>query len=296
MIGQSVLIIEDDKDTAVLFKTVLSLVGFECDIVLSAREALAWLAASVPDLILLDIRLGLEIGGDDILYQIRNNPRFDHTRVVVITGFPRLAEPITDLADLILLKPVDVDQLKSLVTRIIAEDRAPKLIPYQDPVTELYKEDFFYSRMELACERSKRRADFRFGIIVLEARIADRFEQDMAPDIILGLLRGVAGRLYRTLRTTDTISRLAGWKFAILYEEITQPEDAEIIIQRVIAELSKPYKISEQMMHIEVYAGAVVYHSAEDTPEKMMLAAQSSLKKAIETELDSRYLIAEVNR
>ena len=80
-----VLIIEDDKDTAGFFKTVLELVGFECEIILSAKEALSTLAVSAPDLILLDIRLGVEISGEDILYQIqpalRQDPRGDHHRL-----------------------------------------------------------------------------------------------------------------------------------------------------------------------------------------------------------------------
>ncbi len=61
MEGMHVPIIEDDKDTAGFFSTVLQLVGYECEIVLSARDALARLAGSVPDLILLDMRLGLEV-------------------------------------------------------------------------------------------------------------------------------------------------------------------------------------------------------------------------------------------
>ena len=58
-----VLIIDDDKDTANFFSMVLGLVGFDCDIVNSAKQALARIAVSQPDMILLDMRLGLEIGG-----------------------------------------------------------------------------------------------------------------------------------------------------------------------------------------------------------------------------------------
>lgn len=49
-----VLIIEDDKNVAGFFKTVLNLVGFKCEIIFSAKEALARLAHSTPDLILLE--------------------------------------------------------------------------------------------------------------------------------------------------------------------------------------------------------------------------------------------------
>ena len=102
-----VLIIDDDREIAEFFSTVLTLEDMSCDIVLSAKDALKHLAASVPDLVLLDMRLGQEIGGEDILYQIRSNPRYDHTRVVVITAYPAIAEMVTNVADMILIKPVE---------------------------------------------------------------------------------------------------------------------------------------------------------------------------------------------
>lgn len=59
-----VLIIDNDRDIAGFFSTVLSLLGHECETVLSAKEALTRLAGSLPDLILLDLRLGTDIGGE----------------------------------------------------------------------------------------------------------------------------------------------------------------------------------------------------------------------------------------
>ncbi|HEX7567056.1 MAG TPA: response regulator [Anaerolineaceae bacterium] len=137
-----VLIIDDDRDIAGFFSTVLSLLGHECETVLSAKEALTRLAGSLPDLILLDLRLGTDIGGDDILYQIRSNPRFDNTRVVVITAYPTIAEMVTNLADLVLIKPVEVEQLKTLIARMEVYEVGPKRSPFRDPITQLFNRDF----------------------------------------------------------------------------------------------------------------------------------------------------------
>jgi len=124
---------------------VLELVGFECEIILSAKEALSTLSsARRPDP--ADIRLGVEISGEDILYQIRSNPRFDKTRVVITTAYPRLAEPITNLADLVLVKPIEIDQLKNLMQRLGSLDFKSKFQMYRDPVTELFNEEFFLTR------------------------------------------------------------------------------------------------------------------------------------------------------
>jgi len=190
-----VLIIDDDKDTANFFSMVLSLVGFDCDIVNSAKQALARIAVSQPDMILLDMRLGLEIGGEDILYQIRSNPRLDETRVIVITAYPAMAEPVTNLADLILLKPVDVDQLKALASRLAVLGDHTRSYHFRDPVTDLFTREFFLTRMELAYERARRRSDFKFAILVFSFTVQEPAGGKLAEADHDALLRLAASRM-----------------------------------------------------------------------------------------------------
>ncbi len=254
-----VLIIEDDKDTAGFFKTVLELVGFQCEIIFTAREALARLTVSVPDLILLDIRLGVEIGGEDILYQIRSNPRFDKTRVVVITAYPRLAEPITDLADLILLKPVEINQLKNLMQRLGDLDFKSKFQIFRDPVTELFNEEFFLTRLELAFQRANRRPEFHFAVVVLEFQMLPGTDEKINPDSIVGVLREIALRLKSFVRPTDAVARISGWKFATLHEDLKQLEDIQVITKRLSEKLSKSYEIGEESYDVKFNLGVVVH-------------------------------------
>jgi diguanylate cyclase (GGDEF)-like protein len=275
-----VLIIEDDKDTAVFFRTVLSLVGFECEIILSAKEALARLAAGTPELILLDIRLGLEISGEDILYQIRSNPRFDNTRVIIITAYPRMAEPITDLADLILLKPVDVEQLKSLVQRVGDFEFRPKYHLFRDPVTELFNEEFFLTRLDLASERAKRRSDFHFAVIVFRLQLDAQQEEQIQPETLLSILHEVGQRLRSHLRPTDAIARISGWKFATLHEDLNEAEDVEIIIARLVEILAEPYQVEGELYPLTISFGSVVHDLHYTRPHDILEAAEKALEKA----------------
>ena len=102
---QNALVIDDDVDIANLFGMVLGLVGYDFEIANSARDALSMLATSTPDLILLDMALDTELGGQDILHQVRSNPRLKNTQVIAITGHPAMLEPVNDLVDLTMLKP-----------------------------------------------------------------------------------------------------------------------------------------------------------------------------------------------
>jgi PleD family two-component response regulator len=272
-----VLIIEDDKDTAGFFKTVLELVGFECEIILSAKEALSTLSVCAPDLILLDIRLGVEISGEDILYQIRSNPRFDKTRVVITTAYPRLAEPITNLADLVLVKPIEIDQLKNLMQRLGSLDFKSKFQMYRDPVTELFNEEFFLTRLELALERAKRRPDFHFGVIAIEAHLEPEGDATIAPDVTLAILREIAGRLKKFVRPTDAVARLAGWKFATLTEDLNEPEEIQFIVKRLSEKLTRPYEIEGKPYAVQFEFMPVVHSLQHHNPIDILNAAHQAM-------------------
>jgi len=275
-----VLIIEDDKDTAGFFKTVLELVGFECEINLSAKEALDTLSVCAPDLILLDIRLGIEISGEDILYQIRSNPRFDKTRVVITTAYPRLAEPITNLADLVLVKPIEIDQLKNLMQRLGSLDFKSKFQLYRDPVTDLFNEEFFLTRLELAFERAKRRQDFHFGVIAIEAHLQSEGDQAIEPDVTLAILREIAGRLKKFVRPTDAVARLAGWKFATLAEDMNEPEEIQFVVKRLSEKLARLYEIDGKPYTVKFELMPVVHSAQHRHPIDILNAAHAAMNAA----------------
>jgi diguanylate cyclase (GGDEF)-like protein len=275
-----VLIIDDDREIAEFFRTVLSLEDMSCDIVLSAKDALKHLAASVPDLVLLDMRLGQEIGGEDILYQIRSNPRYDHSRVVVITAYPAIAEMVTNVADMILIKPVEVEHLKTMVAHMRSYGIAPKRQPFRDPITLLFTREFFITRLDLAIERSRRRKDFLFAVILFQVQPDNMQMDQLDPSIQIRILEGLADRLKESVRPTDTVARFAGWKFAALLEELTKPEDIKAIIDRVQQTMSEPFTISSTTYELCVSFGAAIHNRGYRSPDDVLQVAERAMEHA----------------
>jgi len=76
----------------------------------------------------------------------------------VITGYAHLTEGLSVQPDLVLLKPVSIDQLTILVTRISLSEKSPKAIPLQkeplDKRTGLYNQSFFMNRLESSLRQS----------------------------------------------------------------------------------------------------------------------------------------------
>ncbi len=272
-----VLVVDDDKDIATWFRTVLLLMGFEVETALTARQALAWLAGNVPDLIMLDLHLGQELGGEDILYQIRSNSRFNQTRVIIVTGYPTTAEVVTNLADLVMIKPIELEQLRGLISRMAYSELEPKVLSYRDPVTLLFNKEFFTTRLELAFERTKRRPEFLYAVIVFQVHFRSRDHSAGSPDStwILGEL---GHRLKQNLRPTETIARVSGSEFAILVEELEKPENVQVILERIRLILTEPFHSGERE-----YLGDVQFGIAFDTwrykrPNEIFEEAEKSLE------------------
>src|SRR5690606_509061 len=110
------LIIEDDKKLAFIFAQALKLAEFEIEIVRDGNLALARLAVTTPELVVLDLHLP-GISGRDILYQIRSSSRLVNTRVIVTTADAALADMLANEADLALLKPIGPGQLRDFAMR-----------------------------------------------------------------------------------------------------------------------------------------------------------------------------------
>jgi PleD family two-component response regulator len=276
----SVLIIEDDKDTANFFGAVLGMIGFECTLVHSVKQALSWLAVIQPEMILLDMRLGMELGGDDILYQIRSNPRFMNTRVIVITAYPDLAEPVTNLADLILLKPVEVEQLKTLASRLVGTSEHSRQSYFQDPLTDLYSRDFILTRLSHAFERFKRFPDFLFAVLVYTFDTQSVGLEPGREEDWDSILRLVGERLKKSYRPTDTIARLDYKHLGTLYEDLKRPEDIQVIINRLCGILAAPVVVEGRAYHLSPYIGAALHNPVYSKAEELMEMAYLALERS----------------
>jgi DNA-binding response OmpR family regulator len=118
-----VLIVEDDEKLLDVFSLALQAADFETEMARDGAAALAWLAKSVPDVVILDLHLPY-VAGPDILRQIRADTRLSLTKVILVTADDRLADVLREQADLVLLKPISPEHLCLLATRMTSSAAA----------------------------------------------------------------------------------------------------------------------------------------------------------------------------
>ena len=117
-----VLLVDDDVDVLDAFGTLLTLHGITVDLAHSAFAALGKLQGGpTPCLVLLDIRMP-GMSGWDLWSWMQREPTTAGVPVVMISGdgYPRADAQKRGVLD-VLLKPVDVDQVLTLIERHCTE-------------------------------------------------------------------------------------------------------------------------------------------------------------------------------
>ena len=115
------LIVEDDTKLSNIFSLALEGAGFETEVINDGAEAVARLTTIQPAVVVLDLHLPT-VSGPAILRQIKSDKTLAETRVIVATADALLAESIQASADLVLLKPISIGQLRDLAARLRPPD------------------------------------------------------------------------------------------------------------------------------------------------------------------------------
>ncbi len=112
-------VIDDDKSLGEAFKQALELCGFNAEHIIDSTQALANIIEQQPDVIMLDMQMP-KMNGAEVLHAIRNNDKTAQVKVIVATANRfTIDQSIEDMADLVLQKPVSLNQIMQFATRML---------------------------------------------------------------------------------------------------------------------------------------------------------------------------------
>ncbi|MET3525788.1 diguanylate cyclase (GGDEF)-like protein/PAS domain S-box-containing protein [Phenylobacterium koreense] len=94
------------------------------------------------------------------------------------------------------------------------------------------------------------------------------------------LLRLVAQRLQRGVRSGDTVTRLGGDEFAIIQTQVRQGADAADLADRIVRDLAEPFEIEGRNIVIGASVGIALAPADASDPEELLRAADTALYRA----------------
>ena len=281
------LIIEDDRDIVALFRHVMDLAGYRTEIVLHGGVALDTLSKSTPDIVLLDLSLP-GASGVEILTMMKSDERLKNVPVVVITAHAHLVETLTVKPQLVLIKPVNIEQMTNLILRICPAEKSMESLPW-DVLTGVYNRSFFMARLAYALERAKQIRQTRFAVLYLDLGQSNKINFLFGVEYNKRVLKESAALVKTILRPTDTIARLGGDVFAILIEDVSNHDTPILVASRVQNRVRKYLAKLENELQVRANVGIVLcgeeYASVNDImheAEEALALAKSDRKKMLQ--------------
>ncbi|WP_290604670.1 PAS domain-containing protein [Janthinobacterium sp.] len=94
------------------------------------------------------------------------------------------------------------------------------------------------------------------------------------------LLRAFAQRLTQTMRATDIIARLGGDEFTIIMEQISKPDDAAVLAEKIVAAMQQPFELEGITVRISASIGLAFYRDEDISPAMLLQRADVLLYQA----------------
>ncbi|GAB6053735.1 hypothetical protein JCM17960_25550 [Magnetospira thiophila] len=165
----------------------------------------------------------------------------------------------------------------------ISDDKkAQEIIKKQasfDQLTGLPNRHLFFDRLRQAVQKGERRRNL-VGLLFLDLDGFKSINDTLGHSVGDGLLKEAASRLSAVTRSSDTVGRLGGDEFTILLSDLVSVTDMTPTIDKVLAELSRPFDIEGNELHISGSIGATVYPDDGEDIESLLKNADSAMYSA----------------
>jgi len=151
---------------------------------------------------------------------------------------------------------------------------------FHDSLTGLPNRALFRNLLQHVFSAAQRRKDLLYSVLFIDL---DRFKlvnDSLGHFIGDQLLIAVGSRLAELIRPGDTVARFGGDEFAILLEDITAPDDAIHIAQRIQHELAASFQIEGHEVFSTASIGISLSSTGYDCPEDLLRDADLAMYQA----------------
>ena len=154
-------------------------------------------------------------------------------------------------------------------------------LAYFDSLTQLPNRQLFNDRLHQAIGDAKRRNKL-VAVMLLDL---DRFKvvnDTMGHEAGDVLLQEIASRLKLSIRSNDTVSRLGGDEFSLIFSDVGESRHVAQLAQKLLAQFSTPIMINGREVFSGASIGIALYPSDTDEPDELLKYADSAMYYAKE--------------
>jgi len=151
-----------------------------------------------------------------------------------------------------------------------------------DSMTGLYNHRFFQDHMRHSIEQSNR-FKHKFSLLLIDIDFFKKFNDSHGHQAGDEVLRQVARKLKKNVRTVDVVARYGGEEMAIILDRANE-EEALLVAQKIVRAIAEEaYPIAEGVSkHITISCGVSTYPTHGETPSQLIEFSDLGLYRAKE--------------
>ncbi|MSP81707.1 MAG: EAL domain-containing protein [Alphaproteobacteria bacterium] len=149
-------------------------------------------------------------------------------------------------------------------------------LAHHDPLTNLPNRTLFRDRLENALARAQRDGS-RVAVMILDADKFKDINDTLGHGVGDQFLQTMAQRLQESVRGSDTIARLGGDEFAIIQVGLNQPENSEVLSNRLLKVFRTPFSVAGHEIRSGVSIGVALYPDHGSIPDELLARADVAL-------------------
>ncbi len=185
------------------------------------------------------------------------------------------------------------------VTERITAAKKIEHLAYFDPLTNIPNRNLFQDRLTQALAEANREQK-HVAILYVDLDGFKAANDTFGHNIGDQLLKEVSLRMKQCIRDEDSLARMGGDEFTILIPNLS-PEEEIVnlpkVVNRIREQLSTPFEIANNLIHISGSVGISIYPKDGETAEELLISADHAMYYAKESGKNTfRFFQPEMNR
>ena len=205
----------------------------------------------------------------DAIHEMRAHPE---KTVAIRAGADEIGDLARDFGALIAERAAAETAMREAERRLL--DTAQ-----HDSLTGLPNRALFLDRLESAVARG-RRGGSRLALMYLDIDRFKSYNDSLGHATGDELLRAFAGRLRGAVRASDTVGRLGGDEFVILLEDLSKPEGAQAVADKILRAMQAPIAAGGHSLTVTTSIGVALADGADLESGRLLERADKALYEA----------------
>ena len=187
-------------------------------------------------------------------------------------------QTITPIADITGRLSHFVAIQEDISERLKTEGELIRLTEY-DALTGLPNRHVFMHRLSVAIERAIR-TKAMVAVMVLDLDNFKAINNTLGHEVGDKLLSAIAGRISRLMRSSDTLARLGGDDYGILFENVTDMAAASRTVRGFLNSFREPFVIDGHVLEATASIGIAAYPKDDIDPPSLLRHAELAMYQA----------------